>query len=535
MTRSGPAAAIAGLAWRGTWRGAAVVAGATVLVTVTAVMGFEASYPDPADRATLATSIGSNPGLIALFGETRALDTLAGFAEWQVVLIMAVIGAVWMLLATTRALRGAEEAGRAELLLSGPISPALATVATLAGLAAALVVLLVLSTLGLVIGTSADLGVRPSILLALTVAGPPAAMLGIGALTSQLTETRRRAAGLGAAVLGASYLLRVVADSASDLRALRWASPLGWLEVAHPLTDPQPLPILLPYLLGLALAVVSMRVAGARDVGSGALSGRGGRRARTTGLSSPIGLAARLAEGPALAWGAGMAVFGALIGLVARTASDAMADATGGAGVLAGIGIVDTGTRAYVGVSFLFVTLALATAAAGQVAATRDEEASARVDNLLVRPVGRVRWLAGRLLVALALLTLAAGLASGSALVAGRAGDLRISVGDLLVAGINALPAAAFVLGMGTLLHGVVPRMAVGLTYALVAASFLLEVVGSNVGLPGWLLNLSVLHHVSPAPALSPDWRSALILVALGALAAGTGALALARRDVVAA
>ena len=39
----------------------------------------------------------------------------------------------------------------------------------------------------------------------------------------------------------------------------------------------------------------------------------------------------------------------------------------------------------------------MATAAAGQVAATREEEAASRLDNLLVRPVGRGRWLAGRL------------------------------------------------------------------------------------------------------------------------------------------
>jgi ABC-2 type transport system permease protein len=530
---SRPATAIARLAVRRTWRGAAAVGAATVLVTVTAVMGFEASYPDPVDRSTLATSIGANPGLIALFGETRALDTLAGFAEWQVVLIMAVIGAVWMLLAATRSLRGEEEEGRAELLLAGPISPARATAATLAGLASSLLILLGASMMGLVVGAGPDLGAGRCALLALTLAGPPAAMLGVGAVTSQLSETRRRSAALAAAVLGASYLLRVVADSAADLRWLRWATPLGWLEVAHPLTEPRLLPILLPYLLGLALAGLALLVVGARDVGSGILSSRSGRRARTAGLTGPAGLALRLAQGPALAWAAGMAVFGALIGLVARTASDAMADATGGDGILAGIGIADTGTRAYVGVSFLFVTLALTTAAAGQVAATREEEASARVDALLVRPVGPVRWLAGRVSASVGLLVLAATAATVATVAAGRAGDLGIPAGDLLVAGLNTLPAAVLVLGAGTLLHGVLPRLAVPLTYALVAAAFLLEVVGSNVGLPGWLLDLSVLHHVAPAPAVSPDSRSAAVLVGLGMAAGGAGALALTRRDVV--
>lgn len=535
MTADRPAAAIAGLALRRTWRGAAAVGAANVLVTVTAVMGFEASYPDPADRTTLSTSIGSNPGLIALFGQARALDTIAGFAEWQVVLIMSVIGAVWMLLATTRAVRGEEESGRAELLLAGPIGPGRATMATLAGLAGSLLLLLLVSLLGLIAGVGSDLGAGSAVLLALTLAGPAAMMLGVGALTSQLAQTRRRAAVLGAALLGASYLVRVVADSTTDLGWLRWATPLGWLELAHPLTEPRLLPILLPYLLGALLAGASLAVVAVRDIGSGVFAGRSGRRARTAGLASPAGLAMRLAEGPALAWASGMAVFGALIGFVARTASEAMADATGGSGVLAGIGIVDTGTRAYVGVSFVFITLALMMAAAGQVAATREEEASTRLDNLLVRPVGRSRWLAGRIAVATGLLVIAAAVAGGSALVAGRVGGLDIAAGDLLVAGLNTLPAALFMLGAGTLLHGLVPRVAVAATYALVAATFLLEVVGSNVGLPDWLLSVSVLHHVAPAPAVDPDWWSAAVLVGLGLVLAALGTLGLVRRDVVSA
>ncbi len=115
---------------------------------------------------------------------------------------------------------------------------------------------------------------------------------------------------------------------------------------------------------------------------------------------------------------------------------------------------------------------------------------------------------------------------------AGNAGGLGVGVGDLAAAGANTIPAAVFVLGAGTLAHGLIPRMAVTLTYTLVAASFLLEVVGSAVALPSWVLNLSVLHHVAPAPAVSPDWRSAGVLVALGVLLAAGGAIALRRRDV---
>jgi ABC-2 type transport system permease protein len=519
------------LAIRRTWKGAVAVAVSNVLVTVTAVIGYVAAYPDPEDRVTLARSIGSNPGLTALFGETRSLESVAGFTEWRVVLVLALVGAVWAFFGVTRILRGEEDEGRAEVVLAGPITRPGATLASLLGIAASTGLLLLVTVVGLAIGTGGELGGDRAILLAVTVVSTPAVMIGVGAVTSQVAGTRRRAAGMAAAVLGASYLLRVVADSSEGLRWLRWATPLGWLELAHPLTEPQWLPILLPYAVALALGILAWSLVGARDTGAGLVAPPGARRARTGLLGSPLGLAVRLAQGPAVAWALGLGLFGMLIGLVARTAAQAMADSTGG-DLLGQLGIEESGTRAYVGVFFVFIALTLATAAAGQVAATRDEEATSRLDNLLARPVGRGRWLAGRLTVSVGVLVLGATAAVLGTWATGNAAGLGIGVGDLTAAGVNTIPAAVLILGAGTLAHGVLPRMAVALTYTLVAASFLLEVVGAAVALPSWLLNLSMLHHVAPAPAVSPDWRSAVALVTLGVLLAAGGVAALCRRDV---
>ena len=527
----GAGSMVSRLAFRRTWKGAVAVAVANVLVTVTAVIGYVAAYPDPADRVTLARSIGSNPGLTALFGETRSLETVAGFTEWRVVLVLALVGAVWAIFAVTRILRGEEDEGRAEVVLAGPITRPGATRAGLLGIAASTAMMLLITVIGMTLGAGGDLGTDRALLLAFTVVSIPVVMVGVGAVTSQVAETRRRAAGMAAAILGASYLIRVVADSAAGLRWLRWVSPLGWLELAHPLTEPHLLPILLPYAVAVALGILAWALVGVRDTGAGLLAAAGSRRARTGMLGNPLGLAVRLGEGLALAWALGLGLFGMLIGLVARTAARAMADSTG-VDVLSQLGIEESGTRAYVGVAFVFITLALTTAAAGQVAGSRDEEASSRLDTLLVRPVGRGRWLAGRLTVSLGVLVLGATAAVLGTWAAGTAAGLGVGIGDLTAAGVNTIPAAVFILGAGTLAHGVLPRLAVALTYTVVAASFLLEVVGAAVALPSWLLNLSVLHHVAPAPAVSPNWLSASVLVALGVLLAAGGAAALCRRDV---
>jgi ABC-2 type transport system permease protein len=326
--------------------------------------------------------------------------------------------------------------------------------------------------------------------------------------------------------------MRVVADSSPDRAWLRWATPLGWLELAHPLTEPRILPIVLSYVLAVVLGGLAVLLVRARDTGAGLLADSGGRRSRTRGLDGATGLALRLARGTAWSWGIGLALFGGLIGLVARTASQAMADSDTG-DVLGGLGVDDTGTTAYVGVLFVILTVALAAAAAGRVAAIREEEATGRVENILVRPVTRPQWLLGRLGVAVGILVLGASATSLGAWAAGQAGDLGVGFADLAKAGANCVPAAVFVLGAGTLVYGFWPRQAATLSYSYVAAAFLVEFVGSAVELPSWVLNLSVLHHVAPVPAVEADLTSAAAMVLLGLVLGALGVVGFARRDVV--
>src|SRR4029450_4729163 len=49
--------------------------------------------------------------------------------------------------------------------------------------------------------------------------------IAVGALTSQLLGTRRHASGAAGLALGATFLLRMVADGSSGLGWLRWSTP----------------------------------------------------------------------------------------------------------------------------------------------------------------------------------------------------------------------------------------------------------------------------------------------------------------------
>jgi ABC-2 type transport system permease protein len=101
----------------------------------------------------------------------------------------------------------------------------------------------------------------------------------------------------------------------------------------------------------------------------------------------------------------------------------------------------------------------------------------------------------------------------------------------LLAAGLNVVPVAIFVLGVGTLVHGVAPRFAGAIAYGLVAWSFLVEIVGASVGASHWLLDTSVFHHIARAPASEVRWNSFVVLLVIGIAAAAAGTWRFARRD----
>jgi ABC-2 type transport system permease protein len=218
-----------------------------------------------------------------------------------------------------------------------------------------------------------------------------------------------------------------------------------------------------------------------------------------------------------------------MLGLVAKSGGSAISASSTLTRAFSRLGAI--GAEAYLGVAFLLMAVFVAFVAAGQISAARGEEAEGRLDNLLVRPVSRPSWLAWRLLVA-ALAVLAGGLIAGVFSWLGAASQHSgVSFASLLDAGLNIVPPAVCILGAGTFVLGVWPRAATVAAYGLLVWSFLVELVGGIVGLNHWVLDTSVFHQMAAAPAVSPDWTSGGILLAIGAVAAFAGGVAFKFRD----
>lgn len=504
------------------------------LYIVTSAVGYTSTYRTVAARTELARSFGTDVGINAIIGPARHLDTVAGFTEWRCVGVLSLVGAVWGLLTSTRLLRGEEDAGRWELLLAGPTSRRSAAVEALLGLAGGLAALWLLPAVGTVlIGRAGSLhfGIGNALLLASACTASAAVFLAIGAIASQLAANRRQAAGYAGVVLGLAYGVRMIADSGTGLDWLRWATPLGWTEQLQPLTAPRPLALAPVAGLVLAAALLTSWLAGRRDLNASSWPSRSRSRPHTMLLGGPTGLSLRLIRPLLLGWTTALVLTGLMLGIIAKSAGQALDDSPDFRKVLGRLGTQGSGARAYLGVSFLVVALLVALAAAALAGAARAEEADGRLDQLVVRPVSRRRWLAGRLTVATTGLAGAALLGAIATWLGAASQHLPIGLATLLQAGINVLPAAVFVLGASTLALGLLPRAVTAVGYGVVAWSFLVQIIAGLAGLSHWVLDTSLFLHLAPAPAAAPNWSADLALTGIGVGLAGVGLICFVRRD----
>jgi ABC-2 type transport system permease protein len=504
------------------------------VVVASSAISYTRIYKTQVERAHLATAFGSNHASSALFGPGPQLQTVAGFVVLKTSMTLMILGAIWGLLTSTRLLRGEEDSGRWELLLSGQTTRGKASVQALGGLAIGIATLWVITAAFTVAAgrySKVDIAAGPGLFFALALVTTAVMFLAVGALTSQLAATRRQAAAYAGWFLGASYAIRMVADAGVGLQWLIWASPLGWVEELRPLLSPQPIALLPIFGFTALLALVTVRLATDRDVGAGILPDRTHAKARTRLLFGQLGLSLRLVRPTVIAWTCALGATGLVLGLIAKSAGTTISGSSVKT-VFSRLGAPGTGAEAFLGVSFLIVAVLVAFVAAGQATSARLEEAQGRLDHLLVRPVSRFSWLAGRIGIAVSVL-LAGGVVAGTATWLGTISQsAHVGIGTLLDAGLNVVPPALCLLGIGTLTMGVWPRATSNVVYAVLGWSLLVEIVGGVATTSHWLADTSLFHQMAAAPAVSPDWTVGAAMIAVGSACAGIGALAFHRRDV---
>jgi ABC-2 type transport system permease protein len=493
-------------------------------------VGYRHAYPTVADRVGFSRSFADNKAIRLFYGLPRDLLTVSGYSAWRVGGTLAIVAAVFGLLAAVRALRTEEDTGRMELVLAGDVGRRTAYRAAISAIAAGIAILWLAELAGFVAG---GLPIGGSAYLALATVSVVPVCVGVGALASQLAPTRRIALELGGAVVGVMFLLRVIADTVSGAGWLRWATPLGWAEELRPFSDPRPLVLLLPMVASVLLLILAARIAATRDVGTGVVSARDTAAPNPRLLSSPTAQALRGERATLVVWLLSIGSFAFILGSISTSVSSAgISKSLQAEFAKLGDGSILT-PSGYLAFVFIIFILAVSVFVCAQIAAARREEAEERLETLLARPLSRGRWLAGRLLLA-ACAAAAISLVAGVLTWAGAATQgLDLSLPRMLEAGANCVTVALLFLGLAALAYALVPRASSGLAYGLVVVAFLWQLVGSLLGVPKWLVEATPFEHVGLVPAQAFKAPAAAVMVGIGLLAALLALGAFRRRDLI--
>ncbi|WP_395105096.1 ABC transporter permease [Actinomadura sp. SCN-SB] len=502
---------------------------ALTLGTVGTASNLVTTYDTPAGRQSRADLVDSPAG-IAFSGPGHGLDdyTYGAMLANEILGFVAIFVALMSVLLFTRHTRTEEEAGRAELVRAGVVGRHAPLTAALIVVGGANVALGLLMTLFLGGSGIESITWKSSLLFGASLTAVGLVFTAVAALTAQVTEYGRGAAGMAGAAIGVAYMLRAAGDMTAG--ALSWLSPIGWAQVTKVYVDDRWWPLLLAPAVTVILLAAAFVVTGRRDVGAGLMSSRSGPRTAEGFLGTALGSALRLHRANLFWWAVSMAVLGGSYGAFAGDVEEAIGDNEAMREWVATLPGGDL-TERFLSVIVMMMATVVGVYVVLGLLKPRTEETSGRAEPLLATALSRTRWLACHLAVVLGgsvVVLLLTGVVTGfvaSFTVDDPGLTVRMAGAALLYA-----PATWVVAGVVIALFGLAPR-AIGLAWSVVVYAVVVTTFGGLLRFPDWMNDLSPFGHVPRLPGDEPSWAPLLILTAISAVLIAAGLAGFHRRD----
>ncbi|MGH7918876.1 MAG: ABC transporter permease subunit [Candidatus Dormibacteraceae bacterium] len=521
------------------------------LVVVSPMASVAALISTPQQRQQLA-------GLAASFSwnaDAVRLTTIGGYATWKIGTFIFLI-VIWPLLAGSRMLRGEEERGSLDVLLTVPRGRVRVAVERLAAMWVALL------CMGVLIGVIAWAGgekfggafsLGDGLLFGLNVALICAVFGGLALLVSQFTQERGPAAGWTAGLLLVFIVLDMVHRVIPNTVWISRLSPIYYYNLSKPLVPSYGssaggmlvLLILTVLLSGLAVWAFSRRDVGGTVPLPGWLRLPGGGRAPSRSL--PTGdwsLRSVYARGigmivvPTIWWTVGIAGFSAWMIVVVQQMearlSNLFRGSPEGETLLRNLGGGGASISAgFLSAMFILLPLALMAFAVTQVNHWAADEQEGRLELVLTTPRSRLGVLLAHFAALASATIFVAVVTLIATATASAATGLTFDSGNLAAATLGMIPLGLLVAAIGYLGAGWLRTAAdTGLLSFLLAIWFFITFIGPELRWPDSTLRLSPLYYYGTPLLHGLQVSSVVGLLAVAAVALAVGSLRFMRRDV---
>jgi ABC-2 type transport system permease protein len=486
--------------------------------------------------------------------EGVAVDTVGGYLTWKVGFFILLI-ALWPLLAGTRTLRGEEERGSLDMLLSlprGRLRVALEKVAALWIALLMMGVLIGLLTFAGGAAFNADYSVVDALLFGLNLVLICGVFGSIALLVSQFTQERGTAAGVAGGLLVFFIALDMVHRVIPNTEWVSRLSPVYYYNLSKPVIPSygvNPGAMLVMLGLSVLLSGAAIWLFARRDVGAPVLLPRWLRppeRAVSLERALPVNawsLRSVYARGlaklvvPTLWWTLGLAGFAAWVVVIAQQIGDKLQDLANSSSFMRDL-IVSVGgsnnlNAAILSFMFLLLPLLLMAFAITQANHWAADEEEGRQELILSTPQSRLTVLLARF-GALTTATVFIGVATlALTALSAAASGLTLDGGKLAAATLSIIPLGLLVAALGYLFAGWVhTAVDTGLLSFLLVIWFFISFVGPDLNLPDAVQQFSALHYYGNPLLNGLPVGDMLLVLAVTVVALALAALRFARKDI---
>jgi ABC-2 type transport system permease protein len=513
---------------------------AVVLVAIPTVLG------TPEARAAVV-ALGPS---FAWFAEPIKVDTPGGYATWKYGLTILVV-AIWPILAQSAMLRGEEDRGSMDVLLSVPrnrVRVALEKVAAMWTALLAMALLIGLLTFAGGAKVSSDITLGAAILFGVNLALIAGLFGAIALLVSQFTQERRTAAGITAGLLLVFIVLDMVHRVVPNTLWVSQLSPVYYFNQSKPLISgysANAAAMLVLVALSVVVTGTAVWLFPRRDIGGVVAGprflhlGRQGTRPRRSivqgawSLRSVYTRSLGVVAVPAAWWTLAIAGFAGWMVVVDQQTAAKLRTILEGSPVMRGIfGDVAT-DAAILSALFIFLPVMLMAFAVTQANRWSADEDDGRLEVLLSTPQPRLRVLLGRFAalstatVVISVITMVVTVVVSSAM------GLTLDAGNVAAASLSMIPLGLLVAAIGYLFSGWL-RAAVetGLLSFLLVIWFTISFIGPGLNWPEAALRLSAFYYYGTPLLHGLPVFNTLVVVAAGSLALALASWRFVHKDI---
>ena len=482
-----------------------------------------------------------------------AVDTIGGYAMFKIGVFVFLI-AVWPLLAAGRALRGEEERGSMDVLLSAPRSRARVAIEKIAAIWTALFAMGLLIGLLTFVGGQAfqgEFGLGDALLYGLDIALVCAVFAGITLVLSQFMI--EGAAGWGGGLLVIFIVLDMVHRVFPDAENISRLSPIYYFNLSKPLVPSYGTnagALLVLFIAAAALCAWSVWLFARRDIGATAqlprwlrMPSRAAGRpdalpVRDWSLRSVYLRALATLVTPTIWWSLLIAGLAAWLVVTVQQIGKQLEELIAQSPVMVQFLQTVGGTGSSMNATFLsamFQTLPILLMAfvVTQVNGWAADEENGRLDLILASPQSRRAVVLGRF-AALSTAAVFIGLvAFGATVLAARVTGVALDEANVAAASLGAVPLGLLIGAAGYLGAGWLRSAAdTGLLSFLLLAWFFITFIGHDLGWPDSALRLSAFYYYGNPLLKGLETANVVGLLTVAAVALALGVFRFTRKDI---